>query len=359
MESGVTFSAEVSVQDVTNANFQVGAQNSAKNLAARSHVAQFEGGNIYAMWSEPGNGGSRRVLLGAATSNATYSVEVEVGLQGTKLLIFDRALGRASAFVHELHFTDWGTARTYIASTVPYTGTFSGVRIDNVVETRKVQYVSGALYRGSTAGDRANDLTAHYFYDTTGRQIGTLLNGNLSVQLYDSNGRLVETRLSTVPVTSDSINRLHGHDAAALKTLSRPSDRVEQYFYDGAGHVVGTLDQAGIMRAAEYDVRGNVVLERISEIPVTAALRDTVPSYDAAGVATLYQAGDLITRYYYDSADRLIGKRNPEGLLATTEYHANGTVARIRNYATPTQESLWAQDFRNAAAGLAGQSENR
>src|SRR5262249_8934888 len=137
--------------------------------------------------------------------------------------------------------------------------------------------------------------------------------------------------------------------------LFKPSDLVTLTFVDPLNGFVGRLDADGILTADVLDARGNVIMHRVSTTPVTAAARDAVPSYDPAGLATLFQDDDTVTRVSYDGQAGQTSATDPGGHWSETQFNADGSVVALRGYAQPVQPALWSQDFTdNSTAGLSG-----
>jgi RHS repeat-associated protein len=135
-------------------------------------------------------------------------------------------------------------------------------------------------------------------------------------------------------------------DANRLVLVTDPVGGVTSTVYDVAGNVMQVTDPRGVVRVSEYDALNRVVRVTAKAVVVPeggTVARDVVElqvSYDAGGrVATRTDAAGRVTRFAYDSANRmttetLVGFVNPTGttrniVLTAVTYDKAGNPTRV------------------------------
>src|SRR5690606_27562081 len=90
--------------------------------------------------------------LGQMNPTETYIVEVVVEGTGATLYVYQKNSDRAHGFSHRVDATDWGTARTYLASgSYQYYLGNRSLRVDNMSEWALADDAGGLQSIGLTA----------------------------------------------------------------------------------------------------------------------------------------------------------------------------------------------------------------
>jgi len=171
--------------------------------------------------------------------STTYVVEVLTHVTGTTLYVYEKGQTREHALTltDSRAVTDWGTARSFVQTLGQPDQTSNSVTLDNMAELTG----SGGLVGDLAVFARYTDSVVDYFYDATGRLIGTLDElGNLSAVEYDAAAMCC---VNVSPSAVSLASRVHGfsHDAIGLAGLAQPSDRVPS---------ISTMNKDGVSRSS-------------------------------------------------------------------------------------------------------------
>jgi YD repeat-containing protein len=214
----------------------------------------------------------------------------------------------------------------------------------NVTRTAQNVYDNTGRLRGSqdAAGGRS-----YFFYDDGGRLVATVdPTGAVVRTIYDELGRKVETigmenRVDTstwlMNGTVVKSELVFDGDPATLAAhqawVDYGNDRSTSYAYDAAGRLATMTDAVGLVTTHTYDGASRLM----------STMR-TVPSLGWAGVTIkrLTAPEQRTTRFFYDSADRLVGTLDAEGYLNEVVYDAGGRAVKMIRYATLTNSTYWA-----------------
>ncbi|MGD8913962.1 MAG: hypothetical protein PVJ68_14640, partial [Candidatus Thiodiazotropha sp.] len=152
----------------------------------------------------------------------------------------------------------------------------------------------------------ANARVSHYAYDANNRLVRSIdSEGRVFDQQYDQVGNLTDTQSLATAVNWDPAL------AATEQVVSlSDEDRTTQYVYDAADRQVRSVDAEGYAVDYAYDANGN----RLSKTLYLE--RDNFTD------STLQQ----VTRYDYDSLDRLIRETDPLGIATYYSLNAFGDM---------------------------------
>ncbi|RMH94052.1 hypothetical protein EBB59_02495, partial [Lysobacter pythonis] len=204
--------------------------------------------------------------------------------------------------------------------------------------------------------------------------LGVVANERITQAFYDASGRLRAARDAAGGITYSL------YDAAGrIVAQVDPTGTVTETRYDAAGRVVKVLTYANQVDTRKWMSGDSVIIDRLvfaETIPAdvgpasawvrTDALNDRVSerTYDAAGrlstesdgrlvrryaydgrsnrvrltisAPELGEAGDRVTRYFYDTANQLLATLDAEGYLSENVLDATGRVVKTIRYATAT-----------------------
>ncbi|WP_253734562.1 RHS repeat-associated core domain-containing protein [Methylomonas sp. ZR1] len=199
-------------------------------------------------------------------------------------------------------------------------------------DRHRIDYRFGERYLDSIEFD-GQTLTSHR-YDELGREIGRS-QGQLNTDYdYDPLGRLLRQR-AALKGQAVLIGRQYSYDAAGkLRELDDLRQGRSQYHYDPAARLIRSEglspesfvhDPAGNLLGASAEA-GRVEGDRL------LMMGDRHYSYDAAGnliEEKRGKAGQIVTRYQYDSDNRLIRAETPQGI---SEYRYDALGRRIAKH---------------------------
>ena len=197
------------------------------------------------------------------------------------------------------------------------------------------------------APSTADAMTA-YRYDQAGRVLTTAVAQSMDVDAagaftvrwavtnndYNALGLLTSTtQYATAATNSRQFNFFTTLQAAAL-------DRVDRYYYDAAGRLVGTVDAMRAYVGIAYDAKGNVT-QRI-------AYATTSPD----GKVPLSSPLDRVTQYVYNLNNQVAYEIDPSLAVTARDYDAFGNVTRETRYAQPLKSAPAANSTVAAVAAL-------
>jgi len=192
--------------------------------------------------------------------------------------------------------------------------------------------------------DATHDQVTRYFYDNSGRKIGTLdADGALTQTNYDKAGRVIETigYANFVSTTALKTSGTFSQLVTDVTTTANAADRHNYVVYDGRGDVRYTLDAN--LRPTEYvyDSANNVIRTIDYGAPIGSGSSYSLP-YVQSQISTLNLANNVdtrVTRCVYDSAGRKayeINAGDVQGSYVTAYgYNAAGQIVKQTRYYNP------------------------
>jgi large repetitive protein len=203
-------------------------------------------------------------------------------------------------------------------------------------------------------GANVDDRTAHTILDAAGREIATIdAAGAVTTTTYDGEGNAISHTAYATALTPAQLAALGGVPTwAALQADLTPSanDHITRAFYDADQRVVATQDAAGDVITTAYDAAGRVTgtVTHAVAVPGTSSLATLLASLTA-------DAGDQITRTYYDGEGRAVAQVDAGGYLITTVHDETTHITTTVRYATAlTSTQLAALTGSESVATLVG-----
>ncbi|MBA8888344.1 RHS repeat-associated protein [Dokdonella fugitiva] len=210
----------------------------------------------------------------------------------------------------------------------------------------------------------ADGSASQYAYDAAGRKTGnTDALGRTTTLGYDRNGRMNKVTDALGKITAygydelgnktsqtDALNHATqwGYDALGRATsITLPDARYQTMAYDAAGRLTNSTDFAGNASGYQYDAAGRIRSRTFVDGTVLST------TYTQGGqVASLTRAlngASTVTRYGYDSRDRLVDVTNADQSKLHYEYDAAGQRTAI--VATTPDGQGFRTDYAYDAAG--------
>ncbi|WP_354623035.1 hypothetical protein [Psychromonas sp. MME2] len=163
-----------------------------------------------------------------------------------------------------------------------------------------------------TAQTQAGVITC-FFYDKDGLKTGVLDGeNNLTKFTYNAQGQLVET-----------IRYYNKGDTSGTATANT-KDQHSYNYYDGAGHLVATVDPEGYLTEFVFDNNNNKKREINYKTPATGINSGTT-------LTTLRTKGAVVVSYsehYYNNLGQLEKTINGEGVSTTYSYNKDGHLTQ-------------------------------
>lgn len=214
-------------------------------------------------------------------------------------------------------------------------------RLISVTRAGTATYAYDALDRLVSEAD-ATDVRRYHIYDGAGRKVADVAeDGSIVEYGYDADNRLVETVRYRAKVASGVLGQLIGGASKTIAQL-RPTDLTgaewEWRIYDKAGRLIEVIDGDGKATVFSYDgvsrlIQTKSYSNRIASATI-ASFKETAPTTTFTPTANAAQ--DVVTRTFYDSADRVIATLDGAGYLARTIYDGAGQVIETIAYANAT-----------------------
>ncbi|MCE0461012.1 scabin-related ADP-ribosyltransferase [Pseudomonas uvaldensis] len=231
--------------------------------------------------------------------------------------------------------------------------------------TQSIRYATQTLAANRASGTldqlrqaSANDLSSRYFYDTAGRQIGSIDEKQFVTEtVYDEASNTQKTlRYATAytAVISDA-TAFASIKAAVAAGTAQTSTMV----FDDQGRVARRIATDGTVTAYEYDASGRLVRE--TQAQGTTEERSTRTLYDAFGqtigkllgeasarvtagmsdaeVAAIYAQYGLT--YQYDAAGRVASASDALGNRTLSYYDAEGRLTHVVNALGEVSETVY------------------
>ncbi|MDU9030472.1 LysM peptidoglycan-binding domain-containing protein [Pseudomonas mediterranea] len=231
--------------------------------------------------------------------------------------------------------------------------------------TQSIRYATQTLAANRASGTldqlrqtSANDLSSWYFYDTAGRQIGSVDEKQFVTEtVYDEAGNTQKTlRYATAYTAVISDTTAFATIKSAVATgVAQTSITV----FDGQGRVAQRVATDGTIAAYEYDSAGRLVRE--TQAQGTAEERSTRTRYDAFGqtigkllgeasarvtagmseseVAAIYAQYGLT--YQYDAVGRVASASDALGNRTLSYYDAEGRLTHVVNALGEVSETVY------------------
>ncbi|WP_454056445.1 LysM peptidoglycan-binding domain-containing protein [Cupriavidus sp. Marseille-Q8015] len=257
---------------------------------------------------------SARIAVASATDGVTSSV-------------FD-ATGR-------LRFTVDGTG-----AVVEYKYDPNGNVIERVAYANRINLASwdGKATPVVTA-DATHDLHTRTVYDDINRPIYTIdASGIVTGTTWDELGNVIERITYATPVPANTAATAAAIKAAVALVANAAKDAHVRTEYDGANRPIWTVDGVGAVTQFIYDKAGNLI----------RSVRYARPIAPGAAFSTVVAgAGDVVTSYAYDAANRQIFQVDALGGVTERSYDANGNVTVSTRYATALTGTALTQALAN------------
>ena len=178
-------------------------------------------------------------------------------------------------------------------------------------------------YSDNTPSTLASVQRTRFAYDANNRLRFTVDPlGSIVESVYDAAGKEVSTirfaaRPTLTAYTESAIN--------AAVNRNDPNNQVTRSAYDAEHRLRYTIDALGAVREHAYDTRGNVVKT------VRWATRPTLTQYSESAIAAALAAmqgtgNDQVTRFVYDTSNRLRFTIDALGAVSENVYDALGNV---------------------------------
>ncbi|WP_448102750.1 RES domain-containing protein [Luteibacter jiangsuensis] len=207
------------------------------------------------------------------------------------------------------------------------------------------------MFGQGVASQQESDSLTETSYDTAGRL--QLVNRAIASQsewgaswggttyAYDAAGRLA-SKTDTSHLTDEF---------GSAEGIGEGDDqRTTRYFYDAAGHTIGTLDASGVLTFNSVDAAGHVTAVLTYATPVAASARLLDNLQDLTPPPS---ADDQTTTYFLDDLGRAIGAIDPAGYLTTFTLDLAGRVTSTSRYGTVVPPSSRAQ-LSTAVSAVSG-----
>jgi len=174
-----------------------------------------------------------------------------------------------------------------------------------------------ALGRLTRKTDQAGKTTA-YEYDALGRLtavVDALL--QRTEYTYDEAGNKLTQRDANSNTTSWTYDAL-----GRVLTRTLPLGQTESFNYDANGNPTRHIDFNGSLDLFSYDVNNRLLQKQNAPVETYG--------YDAVGNRITITDSNGLTRYQYDSRDRLISETKPNGHLIEYQYDAAGNRTEVK-----------------------------
>jgi len=199
----------------------------------------------------------------------------------------------------------FGLTYTYVNTTSKLIASISETGTSNLVSFTYVQPgTDNRIQRVDETGSDGGVRTTSFLYDPTGRKTTvTDALGKNTVLAYDTSGNLTS-------ITSPA----DGTGAAA---------QIVQFDYTASGDVIDTTDGLGRVTRNKYDGNGNLT-ESVDPAGNTLRYEYDAKNQVVKKIRVVSGGGDVITRYTYDSSERLRFEISSEGRVTEYRYYTTG-----------------------------------
>jgi YD repeat-containing protein len=192
--------------------------------------------------------------------------------------------------------------------------------------------------KGGYSLDAANDRTSYSVFNNAGQLAATVdAAGAVVIFSYDGTGRQVRIHRHATVLTTAHLTTLAATAATRELALTdlplsidNTNDRIERFFYDAEGLLVGKLDAGGYLCEYKYDAAGRP-LESLHYAAATAAAARASGTLIALRPAS-DAANDQRTYSLYNARGQLEGLVDAESYLTEWTYDAVGNKASVTRY---------------------------
>jgi RHS repeat-associated protein len=235
------------------------------------------------------------------TDPTGYSYGYTYDGQGNLIRSID-PLGHVTSYSYAGTFNQLASVTDAKGKTTHYNYDSTGNLLSTTYSNGNVEYLGYDSTGEPTNWTNCRGDVVHYAYDTFGRITKkTYADGSSINYTYNSHGDLILAQDSTgVTAFTYDINDY-------ITRIDYPGGQWLRYTYDVAGRITSCLDQTGYSLNYFYDRPGRL---------------DNITSSNS----------QLVVRYSYDAAERLICKNLGNGVYTTYEYNAAGQLLALVNY---------------------------
>jgi YD repeat-containing protein len=176
----------------------------------------------------------------------------------------------------------------------------------------------------------ANGAVSGFAYDAEGwLQYSVDGAGGVTYHEYDKMGRVTRTTRYAEAISIAGLTAQFTSADIAARVVKKPGkDAIEARSYDGDGRLRFTADGNGAVVEYRYDKNGNVT-DRIAY-----AKAINVAAWTAGNPPVVNDASDQRLRNEYDALNRLTYQADATGAVTRREYDDNGNLRRLTEYAT-------------------------
>lgn len=181
-------------------------------------------------------------------------------------------------------------------------------------------------------------LTTTFVYDGAGNTVQVIEGAGSSAQkitqyTYDHAGRLVQTQVDPdgLALTTTYVYDGNGNAVAVINA----NGAVTRYVYDANNQLALTVDATGAVTRNDYDAAGNVIARTQYANRIDLNGLGNVLSEADVTARLVGSASDRVTRFAYDSDDRLVYTVDALGYVTEQVYDANGNVLSSTRYSKP------------------------
>ncbi len=189
----------------------------------------------------------------------------------------------------------------------------------------------------------ASGRARYFLHDAAGRRTAEIGDdGALTEYRYDVADRIVATVRYDTRLTAGQLDQVRNADADLLVASIRPSaaaaDLRSWRIYDAGGRLIETIEGDGGVTRYQYDssdrlIRTTGYYNKL-EAWRLAVFASSPP--DALQLPSADASRDTVTRTFYDRAGRVLATLDGEGYLTRTTYDAAGRKTATTSYATAT-----------------------
>lgn len=185
----------------------------------------------------------------------------------------------------------------------------------------------------------------YHLYDNAGRLTADIdSSGTLVEYRYDQNSRLIATARYLNLISSTALTQVADPAStvkvADIRPAANANDLWSWTIYDNEGRVTQTIDGDGSVSALQYDAAGQLIKTTAYKNRLTGTQLSTFKTTPpTAQVLPATDAGDAVSRVFYDKDGRQVGTLDALGYLTQTQYDSQGHVIRTVAYANATSAS--------------------
>ena len=246
------------------------------------------------------------------------------------------------------HYHDTNQRLTKIVNALGFTTTFTYDSNNNLLSStnplgKTITYTYDARGNRTSVSDPLSNKTT-FFYDSKNNLTKqTDANGNSSAFTYDARGNLATVTDALGGLTSFT------YVAGNKVTFTNARQKTTNYTYDAGRHVLTSTDPSLNTTTSTYDSGGRLItvqepvgnqkrigydaLSRVTSVSylpgILASIAPVSYTYDANGNRLTMSDGTGVTKYAYDSLNRLISVTLPGNRVVTYAYDCNDNRTSI------------------------------